>query len=263
MSVRVPPSLKRRLDPEHRFGLRVTLFALAAVLVFVPFGLLLDHVVDGGPLTARDRALATDLHDQMREDPRWVPVFRVLSFLGLPAWLWVVVGSVSVRLWLRGRRRLVAYLATTGLFGAGIELAVKYLVARPRPVLEDPFATAHGRSFPSGHAFNSTVVYGMLLLVFFPVIARRVRPWLVGAYLLLVAGVCLSRLALGVHFLTDVVGGFVLGVAWLAASTAAFSIWRTERGAPPVDASEGVEPESALDLRAHRTAPSWRGDSNP
>jgi undecaprenyl-diphosphatase len=62
---------------------------------------------------------------------------------------------------------------------------------------------------------------------------------------LLVAAICFSRLALGVHFITDVVGGVVLGLAWLAASTAAFSIWRVERGRPPVQVKEGVEPEAA------------------
>ena len=57
-----------------------------------------------------------------------------------------------------------------------------------------------------------------------------------------------SRIALGVHFLSDVVGGIVLGLAWLAASTAAFSTWRVERGRRPVKVVEGLEPEAAPDL---------------
>ncbi|HWI02958.1 MAG TPA: phosphatase PAP2 family protein, partial [Acidimicrobiales bacterium] len=87
--------------------------------------------------------------------------------------------------------------------------------------------------------------YGALVLVFFPVIGRRFRPVVVGGAVLLVVAICFSRLALGVHYITDVVGGVVLGLAWLAASTAAFSIWRVERGRSPVDVSEGVEPEAA------------------
>jgi membrane-associated phospholipid phosphatase len=47
---------------------------------------------------------------------------------------------------------------------------------------------------------------------------------------------------------TDVLGGYVLGLAWLAASTAAFSTWRVERGRAPVEVTEGLEPEAASDL---------------
>lgn len=95
---------------------------------------------------------------------------------------------------------------------------------------------------------SSTFVYGSLLLTFLPVIGRRYRPVVVGGAMLLVLAIGFSRLALGVHYITDVVGGVVLGLAWLAASTAAFSIWRVERGRPPVDVSEGLEPEAAEDL---------------
>ena len=59
----------------------------------------------------------------------------------------------------------------------------------------------------------------------------------------MVVAVGFTRLALGVHYLSDVVGGIVLGLAWLAVSTATFSIWRVERGRPPVHPTEGLEPE--------------------
>ena len=65
------------------------------------------------------------------------------------------------------------------------------------------------------------------------------------AYFIFCGLMGLSRLSLGVHFLSDVLGGFVLGLAWLAASTAAFSIWRSEQRKKPVDVMEGVEPEVA------------------
>ena len=78
--------------------------------------------------------------------------------------------------------------------------------------------------------------------------ARRWRPWLIGGHRRAGVAIAFTRLALGVHFLSDVVGGIVLGLAWLAVSTAAFSIWRVERGRPPVKPTEGLEPEAAPDL---------------
>jgi undecaprenyl-diphosphatase len=98
----------------------------------------------------------------------------------------------------------------------------------------------------------ATIGYGVLLLVFLPLVPRKWRVPLVVGAVLLVAIIGFARLALGVHFLTDVVGGFILGLAWLAASTAAFSIWRTEEGEPPVEPLEGVEPEAVKSLKSSR-----------
>jgi undecaprenyl-diphosphatase len=246
----LPSFARQRLDPEQRYGLRLTLFAIAIVLVFVPFGFLLSQVVDEGPITVYDRAVVEDLHEWVSEERWTIKPLQLLSFLGKPIWFYIVVGAVGVFLLIRGRRRLVAYLVATGLVGGLVDTAVKVLVSRDRPVLDDPIATAFGQSFPSGHAFTSTAMYGALLLVFLPIIPRRLRPWAIAACVVLVAGIAFSRLALGVHFLSDVLGGIALGGAWLAASTAAFSIWRTERGRKPVEPMRGLEPEAARDLRA-------------
>ena len=234
-----------RLDPAGRYGLRATLFAIAFVLVAVPFGLLLTQVVTDGRLTELDTALADDLHAAVRGRPGLVSFFRALSFLGSPPWFYATVGLAAAYWWSRRRRRLTAYLAVTTLLGGAVDTVVKVVVDRPRPDLDDPVAHAFGKSFPSGHAMTSTVCYGVLLLAFLPLLPRRSRPFAMAGATLLVVAIGVSRLALGVHYLTDVLGGFVLGLAWLAAATAAFSVWRTEEGRPPVHVTEGVEPEVA------------------
>jgi undecaprenyl-diphosphatase len=246
----LPGLVRKRLDPAQRFGLRLTLFALAIILIFVPFGFLLEQVVDKGFLTTYDRAVVEDLHEVVRSHPAFVKPLQFLSFLGKPIWFYILVGGVCVFLWIRKRIRLIIYLVTTGLVGGLIDTAVKVIVSRPRPELEDPVATALGQSFPSGHSFTSTALYGALLLVFLPVVRRRRRSLAIAAYVALVAAIAFSRLALGVHFLSDVLGGVVLGAAWLAASTAAFEIWRAERGHRPAHpVTEGVEPEASKDLK--------------
>jgi undecaprenyl-diphosphatase len=71
----------------------------------------------------------------------------------------------------------------------------------------------------------------------------------VGVTIVVVAAIGASRLLLGVHFLTDVLAGHVLGVAWLVGATACFDVWRVERGRRPVQPlDEGVEPEAAAAL---------------
>ncbi len=241
-------TVRRRLDPAGRYGLRLTLFALAFVLVAVPFGWLVSQVNGENRLVEIDTAGLERLHEWVRDSPATVSALKAVTDLGSPICLWIV-STIAVLVLLRaGRVRLAVFLIVTALLGSFIDTAVKVIVDRPRPVLLDPVHSAHGKSFPSGHAMSSTVVYGCLLLVFLPGVARRWRPWLIGGTVSLVVAIAFTRLALGVHFLSDVVGGVVLGVAWLALSTAAFSIWRVERGRRPVKPSAGLEPEAAPDL---------------
>jgi membrane-associated phospholipid phosphatase len=245
----LPSFIRQRLDPAQRYGLRLTLFAIAIVLVFVPFGFLLSQVIDEGPVTVYDRAVVEDLHEVVRANPWLIKPLQIVSFLGKPLWFYIVFPPVIAYLLWRRRMRLAVYLVATALVGGLIDTVVKVAVSRDRPVLEDPIATAFGQSFPSGHSFTSVALYGALLLVFMPVVVGLWRRVAITTYVVLVGSIAFSRLALGVHFLSDVLGGLVLGFAWLAASTAAFSIWRVERGRKPVKPERGLEPEAAKDLR--------------
>lgn len=244
-------ALERRLDPQQRYGLRLTLFAVAVTLVAIPFGVLLDQVLRDGPLTELDTSAANHLHDRVREEPRLVDVLQAISFLGKPVFFYVLCTPIALLLVLRGRARLAVYLVTTSLVAGVTNLAVKAAVSRPRPSLDDPVATASGQSFPSGHAMSATAVYGALLLIFLPAVSPRWRRTAVAAVVGLVLAIGATRLALGVHYISDVLGGFVLGLGWLVAATAAFEIWRVERGRRPTrPLEEGIEPEAAGDLRA-------------
>ena len=240
----LPSWVRRRTDPGARFGLRVTLFALAVVLVAIPFGYLLEQVTTSGPLVRIDTSAAKALHAHVVGHPMLIDALKVVSFLGSPIWFYVLVPAVAV-LWLVRRRvRLAVFLVVTTLVGGAIDTAVKVSVHRARPQVDDPIAHAHGKSFPSGHTMTTTYAYGALLLTLLPLLPRRWHVPAIAGYAAMIVAVACSRLALGVHFLSDVVGGFVLGLAWLAAATAAFSIWRVEEGKPAVDPTEGLEPEA-------------------
>lgn len=240
----LPDVIRARLDPAQRYGLRVTLFAIAVILVAVPFGILLDQVTDEGPLTRVDTAVVDALHESFRDLGWFINVLKAISFLGSPPWFYLVIGLSTLFFWRRDERRIAVYLTVTNLMGGVIDTAVKVWVDRPRPELEDPVATAIGKSFPSGHTMASTVGYGSLLLAFMPLIPPRWRVRAVVGYVVIVCLIAFTRLGLGVHYMSDVLGGVVLGLAWLAAATAAFSIWRRERRRPGVKVMEGVEPEA-------------------
>ncbi len=222
------------------------LFALAVVLVAVPFLTLLllveEHVtglreVDDG---ARDA-----LHSVVRHHEVYVKVLQLLSFSGTTA-AWTVV-FVPVVGWLLWRRlaRLATFVVVTVSLSSVLNNLVKVLVHRARPVLSQPVAHANGTSFPSGHAQAALVGYGVLLLVFLPVLRGAWRRAALGFAVATVLAIGFSRVALGVHYVSDVLAGYLLGAAWLAAMTAAFSAWRRERGRPSVAPREGLAPEQA------------------
>jgi undecaprenyl-diphosphatase len=250
----LPEAVERRLDPIERYGLRITLLAVAFLLVAIPFGTLLGQVVTEGPATRWDRDIAQQLHDVVEGRDLVVDVLEAVTFLGTSGFLFVLLVVPAVWLVMEERWHLAMFLIVTGTSGVVVDSLVKQAVARPRPFIQDPVSSATGHSFPSGHAMGATVCYGALLLAFGGLLSDTNRRRVGAAVVALVVAIGASRLGLGVHYVTDVLGGFALGLAWLAASVAAWEIWREDRGLRRTDPlEEGVEPEDA-EAAAHHTA---------
>lgn len=230
----------------------MTLLAVALVLVAVPFTTLMLSVLAKGPVTRFDSHTANSLNGWVTDRPGFVSFLQGVSFLGKPPFLATVIAIGVVFLLVHHRTRLAVFLVVTSFGGGLIDSLVKVAVDRPRPEVDHPVATALGKSFPSGHAMSSTIVYGAMLLVFQAAIPRRLRIASATATVLLILAVGTSRLLLGVHFVSDVVGGYILGAAWLIGSVAVFETWRTDEGKRPSHpVSEGIEPEAAADLTGH------------
>lgn len=245
--------MDRPTGGETRYERRSVLLAGALLLVGIPFGLLVHQVVEDGPLTSLDERSARWLHQRVADHDVVVSLTRAVTWLGSTALLVVAMGAAALWLLRQGHRRLSLFLVVVGLGGGAISSLVKLAVGRPRPVLDEPLATAFGKSFPSGHSMSSLVCFGALLVVFLPFVAGRWRRFAVVGTALLVLAIGLSRLVLGVHYLSDVLGGYVLGGAWLAGSVALFETWREERGRRPTDPlTEGIEPEVAAEVPAAR-----------
>ena len=181
---------------------------------------------------------------------------KAVTWLGSNGVLWTVIGAATVILALRRRWRLAAYLLVTGAGALILDPILKSLVGRLRPVVAHPIAHGTGDSFPSGHSLGSIVCYGAILLVFLPAARGRWRPAFITAIVALIALIGISRILLGVHYLSDVVGAWALGVTWLGITAFAFELTRSAAGRPvthPV--SEGLEPEARADLTPARPEP--------
>ena len=231
-------------SPDARFGARAIVAVVALGLVAVPFALLLFLVQDKwDPLLDVDEGARDDLHGVAVSQPWIVDALKIISVIG-SAWCYIPLFTV-LTVWLawRGLPRLALFVAVTVGLSPLLNALAKLAVHRARPVLPDPVAHASGMSFPSGHAQSAVVCVGVLLLVFLPALGRRGRRVAITAGVLWVLAIGFARVTLGVHYVSDVLAGYVLGAAWLAAMASAFNAWRRERGHREVDPRRGLEPD--------------------
>ncbi|HEU4887763.1 MAG TPA: phosphatase PAP2 family protein, partial [Thermoanaerobaculia bacterium] len=163
----------------------------------------------------------------MRSEPATL-FFVAFTHIGGPIGLMVLAIGVAWLLFERGHRGLALYVIITGGGGALMNLLLKGLFERARPDLAEALRQAHGYSFPSGHAMGSMIVLGSLAYV----MARSWGPWRLrsATIALLVTSIVtvgLSRVYLGVHWISDIGAGFAAGFVWLAVATVTFeAFWR-------------------------------------
>lgn len=243
-----------------RRGLAPLAIVTAAALVFTVLLLLVR--LQWAPLEAADHGTAAWLNGLVAGQPAVVSVVKAVTWLGSGGVLWTLVGAAAVGLAIRRRWRLAAYLLVTGAGELVLDPVLKALVGRLRPVVAHPVAYGNGDSFPSGHALGSIVCYGALFLVFLPAARGRWRRAFAAVTGTLIAAIGVSRLLLGVHYLTDVLGAWALGVTWLGVTAFAFELTRQAAGQPVSDpVTEGLEPEARTDLQP--TEPETAMSSDP
>jgi len=167
------------------------------------------------PLAGPDHDVAGWFHAHLTRT--FVTVLRAFTEFGSSEWIGVVLFLLVVFfVWKRWWPSLVTLIvAVPG--GMLLNELVKVLVHRHRPFVDGPFVDWSGYSFASGHTIGATLLYGQLALFILPIIKRRRwRTLTVSSAALLIALVGFSRIALGAHFLTDVLAAILFGIIWLA-----------------------------------------------
>ncbi|MGW7128098.1 phosphatase PAP2 family protein [Streptomyces bobili] len=201
----------------------------AIVLGLCSLVLLILVAAEWHPLLSVDGDVSRTTHRWAVADPDVTRAFRILT-----DWVWdpltMRLLCAAVALWLVWRRAAwwtAAWLVTVSAVGTALQQGLKAALGRERPVWTDPVDSAHYAAYPSGHALTATVVLGLLLWLLHrhgagPVLWRTAMS----VALVSVVGVGLTRVWLGVHWPTDVVGGWLMGAMLVSLAIAAHVRWR-------------------------------------
>jgi undecaprenyl-diphosphatase len=197
-----------RRDEVLAAAARAAQVRFGAALVALALIWLAMLALGGGPL---DRQIYEALYAGNR--PVLLSIARFFTALGEPT---VLIGAgivVAVGLWWAGHHRLPVVLVAIVAIGRILSEAQKYWIARVRPDLEPHLVVVKTSSFPSGHATSSMIFYLALALTL-PAGTRWQRPAVAAAILLSLA-IGTSRVMLGVHWPSDVIGGWAFAMLWL------------------------------------------------
>ncbi len=212
-------------DLDDARKLRAFILAATGVLLLTSFGLMSEATLQRKVFYQSDMLSSSSLHQHAltRETPR--KFFLALTNLaGQPALMLFTVAVLTVLVFRRHRRLAAIWLAVT--FG-GFKLVelLKAYYARPRPEFIEPIVQEWSASMPSAHTAGATLVFGLLtyLLIRF---TRRLGWILAPLFALLIFAIGFSRVYLGAHWLSDVVGGWLLGSGVVALGMSAAEAWR-------------------------------------
>jgi membrane-associated phospholipid phosphatase len=205
----VAPPAQHLTLPARALGWTV---AVCVVTFAVALGLVAAH---WPPLLNGDRAADSASHLDVLAQPWLLAAARAVTTAGSAVVVDVIVVVAGIALLIARLWRGAVLVVVARLGELASTTAVKDLLARPRPMLPNPVDHGAGYSFPSGHAAGAAAVYGALVVLVLPRVARWAQALLLTAGALLICAVATSRVLLGVHYPTDVAAGAALGLAWV------------------------------------------------
>ena len=210
------PARGWRIDPAKAGGLGLLCWAAAGAIAW------LVKTGHAAPLDSMGLLFWRTAPELAPAGPPWlVEMVRDMTSLGgVLLRNLLAIGAAAALLFMRLRREAVL-LAFTVMSGWGVNTLLKTAVGRARPEIVPHLTEAGGASFPSGHSFNSAVVFIAIALAFATLSARAsVRAVVIGAAVVLSLAVAWTRVWLGVHFPTDVIAGWLGGAGWAFLATA-------------------------------------------
>lgn len=225
---RVHKFVAARLSPGEALGLHFTVGIALMLLAAWVFGGIAEDVVDAEEITLLDQWLARWFNE--RDTPAFTQVMLVITHIHNTAGMLIMTAVVGIYFYLRKAHYWLVALVLSVPGGMLLNVFLKNIFQRERPGLDNALLTLNTYSFPSGHAVAATLFYGLIAAWLICRVSRwRHRLLIVVAACGMVALVGLSRMYLGVHYLSDVLAAIAEGCGWLAICITGVSTWRRRR----------------------------------
>jgi membrane-associated phospholipid phosphatase len=196
------------------------------------------------PVIEFDERAITWATDITRSNPWFQQFLIVWQEITQPKWLYIAATVLCIWVWRRhGLKSRAIWAFVTMMIAWNLQLVLKEVVRRARPVVSDPVSHAPGYSFPSGHVANSAAIATAVALLVWPICSPRARAAVVTVSALVVVMTMADRVFLGVHFPSDVVGGLLFGTGLVGASYLGYLGWNPHKpdDAPPPEGKAGPE----------------------
>lgn len=227
--------LAARFERGEYLGLHLTVGLLICAAGLYFFAAIANEVVHQAPIVRLDNQVYDFLHSH--GTVFGYGFWSVISSFGAGLTLTVLGVGVAVLLGLRRRWVVLGGWAAALIGGGVLDGVLKLVFRRQRPETAMDFLSKMSWSFPSGHSMGSLVTYGMLaylLVVAFKGRHRLQIAAMTGA-IIMICAIGFSRLYLGVHYFSDVLGGYSAGALWLSACISGLEISRRLKGRTPVE----------------------------
>ena len=220
--------VKNRLSPEGYLGIHLTAGLVVSAACILLFGKLTEEVINNEAIVSIDNWVLDNI--LYFRTPFVNKIMVIITQIG--EWTTVFIVSVPIAIYMTVKKKVgsaIGYI-TTVAGGGGLDILLKHAIRRERPISDATLINVGGFSFPSGHAMLSVVFYGMIAYF----LIRYAKLWRTRILIAISAGfmmflIGLTRLYLHVHYLSDVIAGYVGGLFWLTICITGLEIYKRRR----------------------------------
>ena len=246
--------IKRRLTPDQKFGLYLTIGMLISIIFVYLFITVLESLIQQESLYQADSRIINLL--QVLRTPAINKLMLFITYLGEGPIVILGAFFIAILFFIFKKKNYSIALIVSVLFGQIFVLVLKNIIQRPRPLPLNALIPESSFSFPSGHAFVALSFYGLVSYFLFRESKNKLQKTLsILLGILLILGIGFSRIYLGVHWPSDVLASYAAGAAWLTALITSLEIRRKFNHKPQdktIKENSGnrgtFSPESPMDI---------------